>query len=231
MSATFQNIQDNIRLPKNRFDRRFALFSTKRWRKAERKTSWSDVRSPGEYRGEITHMRVSAGRRAGAAARSGAKSMPWKTATNDDATFKPASELAKIYFDQCGVGPERDTIVYCRIGERASHTWFVLTYLLGLDNVRNYDGSWTEWGNKVGAPIEKKRVSGLGSARLARWRWAPSHRELFQCVQPVAVQLRDGISAGRRNVRRGRRRSPIGITPFLFSPVDHGLLIRSRSCG
>jgi thiosulfate/3-mercaptopyruvate sulfurtransferase len=85
----------------------------------------------------------------------GAKSMPWKTATNDDSTFKPASELAKIYFDQCGVGPGKNTIVYCRIGERSSHTWFVLTYLLGLDNVRNYDGSWTEWGNKVGAPIEK----------------------------------------------------------------------------
>ena len=68
---------------------------------------------------------------------------------------KPAAELAKIYFDQCGVGPEKDTVVYCRIGERSSHTWFVLTYLLGLENVRNYDGSWTEWGNKVGAPIEK----------------------------------------------------------------------------
>ena len=81
--------------------------------------------------------------------------MPWKTATNDDATFKPANELAKIYLDQCGVKPGTDTIVYCRIGERSSHTWFVLTYLLGLDNVRNYDGSWTEWGNKVGAPIEK----------------------------------------------------------------------------
>jgi len=81
--------------------------------------------------------------------------MPWKTATNDDATFKPASELAKIYFEQCEVSPETDTVVYCRIGERSSHTWFVLTYLLGLNNVRNYDGSWTEWGNKVGAPIEK----------------------------------------------------------------------------
>ena len=64
-------------------------------------------------------------------------------------------ELAKIYFEQCGVSPDKDTVVYCRIGERSSHTWFVLTYLLGLHNVRNYDGSWTEWGNKVGAPIEK----------------------------------------------------------------------------
>src|SRR6266487_861336 len=84
-----------------------------------------------------------------------AQSMPWKTATNDDRTFKPASELAKIYFDQCRVGPNEQTVVYCRIGERSSHTWFVLSYLLGLNNVRNYDGSWTEWGNRVGAPIEK----------------------------------------------------------------------------
>ena len=65
------------------------------------------------------------------------QSMPWKTVTNDDATFKPASELAKIYFEQCGVSPDKDTVVYCRIGERSSHTWFVLTYLLGLNNVRS----------------------------------------------------------------------------------------------
>jgi thiosulfate/3-mercaptopyruvate sulfurtransferase len=63
--------------------------------------------------------------------------MPWKAATNDDATFKPASELSKIYFEQCGVSPDKDTVVYCRIGERSSHTWFVLTYLLGLNNVRS----------------------------------------------------------------------------------------------
>ena len=115
-----------------------------------------DVRSPGEYKGEITHMPEYPQEgvlRGGHVP--GAKSMPWKTATNDDATFKPADELAKIYLDQCGVKPGTDTVVYCRIGERSSHTWFVLTYLLGLDKVRNYDGSWTEWGNKVGAPIEK----------------------------------------------------------------------------
>ena len=63
--------------------------------------------------------------------------MPWKTATNDDATFKPASELSKIYFEQCGVSPDKDTVVYCRIGEHSSHTWFVLTYLLSLNNVRS----------------------------------------------------------------------------------------------
>src|SRR5438093_12060768 len=85
----------------------------------------------------------------------GAKSVPWKTATNDDATSKPAAELAKIYFNQCGLKPGTETVVYCRIGERSSHTLFVLTYLLGLDNDRTYDGSWTEPGNKVGSPIEK----------------------------------------------------------------------------
>jgi thiosulfate/3-mercaptopyruvate sulfurtransferase len=85
----------------------------------------------------------------------GAKSMPWKTATNEDSTFKSAPELAQIYFEKCALKPGADTIVYCRIGERSSHTWFVLTYLLGLENVRNYDGSWTEWGNKVAAPIER----------------------------------------------------------------------------
>jgi thiosulfate/3-mercaptopyruvate sulfurtransferase len=115
-----------------------------------------DVRSPGEFKGDVTHMPEYPQEgvlRGGHIP--GAKSMPWKTATNDDNTFKSAPELAKIYFEQCGVKPEVDTVVYCRIGERSSHTWFVLTYLLGLDNVRNYDGSWTEWGNKVGAPIEK----------------------------------------------------------------------------
>jgi thiosulfate/3-mercaptopyruvate sulfurtransferase len=81
--------------------------------------------------------------------------VPWKTAANDDGTFKTSDELKKIYTDNLGLRPTADIIVYCRIGERSSHTWFVLTYLLGYIRVRNYDGSWTEWGNKVLAPIEK----------------------------------------------------------------------------
>ncbi len=85
----------------------------------------------------------------------GAKSMPWKTATNEDATFKSVEELVKIYEGQLGLKKEDDIIAYCRIGERSSHTWFVLTYLLGFKNVRNYDGSWTEWGNRVRSPIER----------------------------------------------------------------------------
>jgi thiosulfate/3-mercaptopyruvate sulfurtransferase len=85
----------------------------------------------------------------------GAKSIPWGTPVAADGTFKPAQELRAIYLEQKGLDPHRPTIAYCRIGERSSHTWFVLTYLLGLKDVRNYDGSWTEYGNQIGAPIEK----------------------------------------------------------------------------
>ena len=115
-----------------------------------------DVRSPGEFKGEITHMPeypqegvLRGGHIPGAA------SVPWKTAANDDGTFKSVEELTKIYTEGVGLNPSDDIIAYCRIGERSSHTWFVLTYLLGYKNVRNYDGSWTEWGNRVGSPIVK----------------------------------------------------------------------------
>ena len=115
-----------------------------------------DVRSPGEFRGEITHMPEypQEGVLRGGHVPS-ARSVPWKTAVNDDATFKSREELEKIYTQGCGLSPEKDIIAYCRIGERSSHTWFVLTYLLGYDNVRNYDGSWTEWGNRVRSPIAR----------------------------------------------------------------------------
>jgi thiosulfate/3-mercaptopyruvate sulfurtransferase len=84
-----------------------------------------------------------------------AKSVPWKTAANDDGTFKSADELRKIYVENLGYLPSEPMVVYCRIGERSSHTWFVLTKLLGFSNVKNYDGSWTEWGNRVRSPIQK----------------------------------------------------------------------------
>jgi thiosulfate/3-mercaptopyruvate sulfurtransferase len=74
---------------------------------------------------------------------------------NADATFKSAADLQKIYQSDLGLKPDDEIVAYCRIGERSSHTWFVLNYLLGFKSVRNYDGSWTEWGNRVGAPIEK----------------------------------------------------------------------------
>jgi thiosulfate/3-mercaptopyruvate sulfurtransferase len=115
-----------------------------------------DVRSPQEYTGELTHMAAypqEGALRGGHIP--GALSKPWKSAANDDGTFKPADELSKIYRDELGLDPSDDVIAYCRIGERSSHTWFVLTYLLGFSRVRNYDGSWTEWGNLVRAPIKK----------------------------------------------------------------------------
>jgi thiosulfate/3-mercaptopyruvate sulfurtransferase len=115
-----------------------------------------DVRSPEEYAGTRMHMPdyPNEGALRGGHI-PGAKSIPWKTAVKEDGTFKSAAELKQIYTDQCALKPADDIIAYCRIGERSSHTWFVLNYLLGYQNVRNYDGSWTEWGNKVRAPIER----------------------------------------------------------------------------
>jgi len=120
-----------------------------------------DVRSPREYTGELTHMPEYPQEgvlRGGHVP--GARSVPWKTAVNDDATFKSAADLGMIYTKGLGLKPGADTIVYCRIGERSSHTWFVLTYLLGYKKVRNYDGSWTEWGNRVRAPVAKGEQPG-----------------------------------------------------------------------
>ena len=114
-----------------------------------------DVRSPQEFTGELLHM---PGYPQEGALRGGhipgAKSIPWAKAVREDGTFKSADELKALYEPQ-GITPDKDVVAYCRIGERSSHTWFVLTYLLGYPKVRNYDGSWTEWGNLVGAPIER----------------------------------------------------------------------------
>jgi thiosulfate/3-mercaptopyruvate sulfurtransferase len=115
-----------------------------------------DVRSPKEYSGELIHM---PGYPQEGATRGGhipgAKNIPWAQATNEnDSTFKSADELKSLY-EGHGIYPENEVIAYCRIGERSSLTWFVLTYLMGYSDVKNYDGSWTEWGNLVTAPIEK----------------------------------------------------------------------------
>ncbi|MFN8470739.1 MAG: sulfurtransferase [Anaerolineae bacterium] len=115
-----------------------------------------DVRSPQEYSGELLHMPSypqEGALRGGHIP--GARNVPWGRAVNADGTFKSPEELRAIYEQEQGLSPDKDVIAYCRIGERSSHTWFVLTYLLGYPSVRNYDGSWTEWGNLVGAPIEK----------------------------------------------------------------------------
>jgi thiosulfate/3-mercaptopyruvate sulfurtransferase len=115
-----------------------------------------DVRSPDEYSGVRTHMAdyPQEGTLRGGHIR-GAKSVPWARAANADGTFKSADDLREIYEKEQGLKPTDDVVAYCRIGERSSHTWFVLTHLLGYEKVRNYDGSWTEWGNSVRAPIEK----------------------------------------------------------------------------
>ena len=115
-----------------------------------------DVRSPQEYSGERTHMPdyPQEGTLRGGHI-PGARSVPWARAAAADGSFKTADELREIYENEAGLKPDSDVVTYCRIGERSSHTWFVLTYLLGYSKVRNYDGSWTEWGNAVRAPIRK----------------------------------------------------------------------------
>ena len=113
-----------------------------------------DVRSPDEFNGKI----IAPPNLPETAQRAGhipdAKSIPWSTAVNSDGTFKSAEDLKRIYLQEKGVDPGKPSIAYCRIGERSSHTWFVLKYLLGIENSKNYDGSWTEYGNLIAAPIE-----------------------------------------------------------------------------
>lgn len=125
-----------------------------------------DVRSPEEYSGERTHMPAYPEE---GALRAGhipsAVSVPWSRAANEDGTFKSLADLQQIYRDDHGITGEEDVIAYCRIGERSSHTWFVLSHLMGIDNVRNYDGSWTEWGSAVRVPITQGTEPGEAPAR------------------------------------------------------------------
>jgi thiosulfate/3-mercaptopyruvate sulfurtransferase len=143
-----------------RDDTRHRAFRDRVLQHLERKGPLVDVRSPEEFRGERLHMpdypnegALRGGHIPGAA------SIPWGRAVNqDDGTFKDAAELRKIYMEENKLRPADEIIAYCRIGERSSHTWFVLTYLLGFPHVRNYDGSWTEWGNLVQVPVENPSV-------------------------------------------------------------------------
>jgi thiosulfate/3-mercaptopyruvate sulfurtransferase len=114
-----------------------------------------DVRSPAEYSGELlapAHLPQEGAQRGGHIP--GAANIPWASAVREDGTFKSADELRALYAGK-GITPDKEVVAYCRIGERSSHTWFALHYLLGYPTVRNYDGSWTEWGSLIGAPIEK----------------------------------------------------------------------------
>jgi thiosulfate/3-mercaptopyruvate sulfurtransferase len=127
------------------------------FRQIQAKQPLVDVRSPKEYSGELLHMPnypQEGATRGGHIP--GAVNIPWSQAVREsDSTFKPVEELRQLYTAR-GINQDREVIAYCRIGERSSHTWFVLKYLLGYPKVKNYDGSWTEWGNLVGAPIEKE---------------------------------------------------------------------------
>ncbi|HEX3128657.1 MAG TPA: sulfurtransferase [Thermoanaerobaculia bacterium] len=140
-----------------RDDKEVRAFRDEVLRHVEKRGRLIDVRSPEEFSGERLHMpdypnegALRGGHIPGAA------NIPWKQAVNEsDGTFKTAEELRALYESKAGLKQNDDVIVYCRIGERSSHTWFVLTQLLGYPTVRNYDGSWTEWGNLVGVPIER----------------------------------------------------------------------------
>lgn len=137
-------------------DKNIRAFRDEVFRHVEGRLPLVDVRSPQEFSGELLHMPnypQEGATRGGHIP--GAVNIPWSQAAQaDDGTFKPVAELQALYGGQ-GITPDREVIAYCRIGERSSHTWFVLTYLLGYPKVKNYDGSWTEWGNLVDAPIEK----------------------------------------------------------------------------
>lgn len=138
-----------------RDDSRIRVFRDEVLAHSEAAGALVDVRSVDEYTGRKLHMPdypQEGTLRGGHIA--GARSVPWARAANSDGTFKSAAELRAIYEGEAGLSSDRDIVTYCRIGERSSHTWFALTYLLGYPNVRNYDGSWTEWGNSVRAPIK-----------------------------------------------------------------------------
>ena len=148
--------QTQYPVPPSRDDKTIRAFYDETLAQSQAGKPLIDVRSPGEFKGEITHMPEYPQEgvlRGGHVP--GAKSVPWKTAANDDGTFKSVEELKRIYVDNLAFKPGEPTVVYCRIGERSSHTWFVLTKLLGFPYVKNYDGSWTEWGNRVRSPIQK----------------------------------------------------------------------------
>ena len=150
-----------------------------------------DVRSPEEYTGERTHMPdypEEGALRGGHIP--GAQSMPWARAAAEDGTFNRREELEAIYQDEKGLAPTDDVVAYCRIGERSSHTWFVLTHLLGFEKVRNYDGSWTEWGNAVRVPIVK------------------GERDPARCRRGERRRAPAGAAGDRRRLRRDGRAGP-----------------------
>ncbi len=149
-----------------RDDQRYRAFRDQVLKHVETHGPLVDVRSPEEYRGERLHMPEYPNEGALRGGHiPGALSIPWSRAINpEDGTFKDVAELRKLYVEDNKLRPDDDVIAYCRIGERSSHTWFVLHYLLGFNRVRNYDGSWTEWGNLVNVPIENPSAEARSEA-------------------------------------------------------------------
>ena len=165
-----------------------------------------DVRSPGEYSGELLHMPdypQEGALRGGHIP--GAKSVPWARAAAEDATFRSRAELEAIYLGEAGLAPEDDVVVYCRIGERSSHTWFVLQHLLGFPHVRNYDGSWTEWGNSVRVPITQRASTVTADAGTLQPPAAGDRRRLQrdagQGAAAAAAGVLRGAAASARTLR------------------------------
>lgn len=148
-------------VPQNRTDYKIRAFRDQVLDHVRAGQPLVDVRSPQEFSGELLHMPGSPqeGALRGGHIK-GAKNVSWSRAVNEDSTFKTAEDLRAIYETEQGLNPNDSVVAYCRIGERSSHSWFVLTYLLGYPSVRNYDGSWTEWGNLVGVPIENPSKKG-----------------------------------------------------------------------
>jgi thiosulfate/3-mercaptopyruvate sulfurtransferase len=156
VTETPDHTAGDITVP-DRDDRRIRAFRDDVFAHVAEARPLVDVRSPEEFRGERLHMPdyPNEGALRGGHI-PGASNVPWSRAVDPGThTFRPADELAAIYREEQGIDPDGDVVVYCRIGERSSHTWFALTYLLGYGRVRNYDGSWTEWGNLVRAPVER----------------------------------------------------------------------------
>jgi thiosulfate/3-mercaptopyruvate sulfurtransferase len=156
VTAVPSHHEGNVQV-KDRDDRDIRAFRGDVLKHSHARRPMVDVRSPEEYRGDRLHMPAYPNEGALRGGHiPGAVNIPWARAVDPDThTFRSAKELKTIYQGENGLDRSDDVVVYCRIGERSSHTWFVLTYLLGFDRVRNYDGSWTEWGNMVLAPVAR----------------------------------------------------------------------------